>query len=76
MNNSTLEQSEQVSQEEIRLAEPAEQDALNESQKTYLLKRVVLLRIQNNRLRSEVKTLADQLAEYNAKEEPSESTEE
>ena len=63
------EQADNLSEEEVRLAETAEQEALNESQKTYLLKRVVLLRVRNNRLRAEVSSLSSQLADYKARVE-------
>lgn len=52
--------SNEVSQEEISLAEAQEQAQLNAVQNTHLKRRVVVLRLQNNRLQAEVERLRDQ----------------
>lgn len=61
MSDSVPEQNNNVSQEEVSLAEAAEQAALNDSQKSYLLKRVVLLRVQNNRLQADLQAALQEL---------------
>lgn len=43
----------EVSQEEVSFAESQEQSELVSAQNTYLKRRVVVLRIQNNRLQAE-----------------------
>lgn len=53
--------SNEVSQEEVSLAESQEQSELVSAQNTYLKRRVVMLRLQNNRLQEEVDLLRDQL---------------
>jgi hypothetical protein len=55
----------EISQEEVTLAETQEQSELNASQNAYLKRRVVILRLQNNRLQAEIEKLKEQLPEDN-----------
>lgn len=51
----------EVSKEEISLAEAQEQAELNAAQNAHLKRRVVVLRLQNNRLATEVRQLKAEL---------------
>lgn len=68
----------EISPEEVRAAESAEQAELTKAQNTHLTRRVVILRVQLDRFRQEaalakaqVEELKAKLAEYEPEEEPS-----
>lgn len=63
MTQNVTEPMDSLTQEEVREAETAEQDALNKSQSAYLLRRVVVLRAQLNRVQKENEVLLKQLLE-------------
>lgn len=53
MSESASEKNNAFTQDEVTDAEFTEQSALNDSQKTYLMRRVVILRVSNTRLQKE-----------------------
>lgn len=65
-SNAEATQGSDYSNDEVATAESQEQEELNAAQKAYLQRRVVTLRVQNNRLQSEVDRLRLELDRMNA----------
>lgn len=70
MTETPPEQTETISQEEVAAAESSEQAQLNASQNAYLLKRVVLLRVRNNRLQKQLDEALAELESIRQQPEP------
>lgn len=63
MTQSTANQVEPFTEQDVKLAEAAEQLDLNASQNAYLLRRVVTLRTHLNRAQAQIEILTAELAQ-------------